>query len=188
MPQAFAGEPQCLSMYPDPRAYSWSCTLSFPLSKPRLNPFRTVQLLVQRVNSQAHEWSPTKPLSKARWLLWFIPLWDAWPGGALCTLLGAVAPWEYIEFLPLSSLGSKSYRYFLLLLSLSLTQPIPSGVISFKVETALSKRMFGKFPLCLFFLPRPVPSLKQSKKIGRVIMESYLRDSKNNNLHMSWKV
>lgn len=46
------------------------------------------------------------------------PSWESLPGRALCTLLGAVALWSYIEFLPPFRAGTKFLEYFLLLLSL----------------------------------------------------------------------
>lgn len=48
-------------------------------------------------------------------------------GGALCTLLGAVAIWRYIGFRPLPELRPKSYRHSPLLLSLPQCQAHTSG-------------------------------------------------------------
>lgn len=88
----------------------------------RIKLFRTEQLLCKEFMARGYEWSPVK-------LFWVQPTgcygsffsWEAPPGGALGTLLGTAAPWEYIRFLPPSRAGIKILRARALLL-LSLPQ------------------------------------------------------------------
>ena len=56
-----------------------------------------------------------------------VPSWEAQPGGALITLLGAIALWEYIRLLPPSRAGTKILR----VLSFSaVSATVPNPILS----------------------------------------------------------
>lgn len=61
-------------------------------------------------------------------------------------------------------------------------------ITAFQTEADLSGRNSLKFPLSFSFCSCLIPSLKQYKKVERITVELDLTDSKNNKLHMSWKV
>lgn len=70
--QALASEPKYLSTYSG--LFMNVHPLASLCPNLRINPFRAVQLSLQRVYGRAPKWPLAKPLSSIHWLLWFAPV------------------------------------------------------------------------------------------------------------------